>query len=49
MASDTFRAGDLTAVIGDNEPYEGHRAGYNGVHCLTIAPTRARFSSDAAP
>jgi len=35
MANDTFRAGDFTAVIGDNEPYEGHRAGYNGVHCLT--------------
>jgi len=35
MANDTFRAGDLTAVIGDNEPYEGHRAGYNGVHRLT--------------
>jgi hypothetical protein len=35
MAHETFRAGDLTAVIGDNEAYEGHRAGYNGVHRLT--------------
>ena len=24
-----------TAVIGDNEGYAGHRAGYNGVHRLT--------------
>src|SRR5207244_1335496 len=31
----TFQVGDLTAVIGDNEGYEGHRAGYNGVHRLT--------------
>jgi hypothetical protein len=35
MARDTFQIGDLTAVIGDNEAYEGHRAGYNGVHRLT--------------
>jgi hypothetical protein len=35
MAHDTFQLADLTAVIGDNEPYEGHRAGYNGVHRLT--------------
>ena len=35
MARDTFRIGDLTAVIGDNEGYDGHRAGYNGVHRLT--------------
>src|SRR6059036_169364 len=35
MAHETFRAGDLTAVIGDNETYPGHRAGYNGVHRLT--------------
>ena len=34
MAHETFRAGDLTAVIGDNEAYQGHRAGYNGVHHL---------------
>lgn len=34
MAHDTFHAGDLTAVIGDNEPYDGRRAGYNGVHRL---------------
>jgi hypothetical protein len=35
MAHATFQAGDLTAVIGDNEAYPGHRAGYNGVHRLT--------------
>jgi len=35
MARDTFQIGDLMAVIGDNEGYEGHRAGYNGVHRLT--------------
>jgi hypothetical protein len=35
MAHDTFQVADLTAVIGDNEAYEGHRAGYNGVHRLT--------------
>lgn len=34
MARDTFKVGDLTAVIGDNDGYEGHRAGYNGVHSL---------------
>lgn len=34
MARDTFQVGDLTAVIGDNEAYEGRRAGYNGVHRL---------------
>src|SRR2546430_11993315 len=35
MARETFQISDLTAVIGDNEGYEGHRAGYNGVHRLT--------------
>src|SRR5437879_4031077 len=35
MAHDTFRAGDLTAVIGDNESSGAHRAGYNGVWSLT--------------
>jgi hypothetical protein len=35
MAHETFQAGDLTAVIGDNEAYGSHRAGYNGVHQLT--------------
>src|SRR5437870_12715714 len=34
MAPETFQIGDLSAVIGDNEGYEGHRAGYNGVHHL---------------
>lgn len=31
---ETVSAGDLTAVIGDNEPDEGQRAGYNGVQSL---------------
>jgi hypothetical protein len=35
MAHATFHVGDLTAVIGDNEAYPGHRAGYNGIHRLT--------------
>src|SRR5919201_4746769 len=35
MAHDTFRAGDLTAVIGDNAAAGEHRAGYNGLWSLT--------------
>jgi len=35
MGHDTFQVGDLTAVIGDNEVYDGRRPGYNGVHKLT--------------
>lgn len=35
MAHDTFRAGDITAVIGDNSEHEQHRAGYNGLWSLT--------------
>ncbi len=31
----TISAGELTAVIGDNEAGEGQRAGYNGVQSLT--------------
>jgi hypothetical protein len=31
---DTFQAGDLTAVIGDNSSSDKHRAGYNGVWSL---------------
>ena len=34
MGHDTFRVGDLTAVIGDNDAYDGQRAGYNGIHQL---------------
>lgn len=30
----TLRAGDLEAVIADNEEFPGHRAWYNGVHIL---------------
>ncbi|MGD9495023.1 MAG: hypothetical protein AB7Y46_01810 [Armatimonadota bacterium] len=33
----TICAGELSAVIGDNEPREGQRAGYNGVQSLTSA------------
>lgn len=35
MAHGTFKAGDLTAVIGDNAAAGMHRAGYNGVWSLT--------------
>jgi hypothetical protein len=35
MAHDTFRAGDLTAIIGDNAAAGEHRAGYNGLWSLT--------------
>ncbi len=34
MAHDTFRAGDLTAIIGDNSASGAHLAGYNGVWSL---------------
>ncbi|MCS7016112.1 MAG: hypothetical protein RMJ19_06385 [Gemmatales bacterium] len=34
MAHVRFQVGDLTAVIGDNEGYAEHRAGYNGLHWL---------------
>ncbi|NOY00492.1 MAG: hypothetical protein GXP30_12265 [Verrucomicrobia bacterium] len=34
MTHDTFKIGDLTAVIGDNSAHETHRAGYNGVWSL---------------
>lgn len=34
MGHDTFRAGDLTAMIGDNAEHKGHRAGYNGLWSL---------------
>jgi len=43
MARETFQIGDLTAVIGDNEGYDGHRAGYNGVTTrasLRLCPPR---------
>jgi hypothetical protein len=35
VAHETFRAGDLTAVIGDNAAAGAHRAGYNGLWSLT--------------
>jgi hypothetical protein len=35
MAQTTLRAGDLTAVIGDNAADGQHRSGYNGVWSLT--------------
>jgi hypothetical protein len=34
MPSDTFKLGDLTAVIGDNDAKGEHRAGYNGIWSL---------------
>src|SRR5262249_55705875 len=34
MAHETLRAGDLTAVVGDNAAAGQHRAGYNGVWSL---------------
>jgi hypothetical protein len=34
MAHGTFQVGNLTAVIGDNEPHDQHAAGYNGIHQL---------------
>ena len=37
MGHATFKVGELTAVIGDNEGQGGHRAGYNGVWGLTHA------------
>jgi hypothetical protein len=35
MAHGTHRAGDITAIIGDNDAHEQQRAGYNGVWSLT--------------
>lgn len=35
MAHDTFKVGDLTAIIGDNAAREPHQAGLNGVWSLT--------------
>lgn len=34
MPSDTFKLGDLTAIIGDNDAKGDHRAGYNGIWSL---------------
>src|SRR5262245_2556919 len=35
VASETLKAGDLVAVVGDNEAADKHRAGYNGLWSLT--------------
>lgn len=45
MARETFRIGDLTAVIGDNEAYDDRRAGYSGIHRLVhrTLPERSLF------
>jgi hypothetical protein len=43
MAHDTFHAGDLTAVIGDNEAHGSHLAGYNGIHQLSHRRELANF------
>jgi hypothetical protein len=37
MGHDTFRCGDLEAVIGDNSADGAHRAGYNGIWSLKHA------------
>jgi hypothetical protein len=37
MAHGPLKAGELTAVVGDNSAHEGHRAGYNGVWSLRHA------------
>jgi hypothetical protein len=34
MAHGTFEVGNLTAVIGDNQPHDQQRAGYNGIRQL---------------
>lgn len=40
----TLKAGDLTALVGDNSAADGHRAGYNGVWSLHHAKgTRSLF------
>ncbi|MBI1923651.1 hypothetical protein HYR99_05320 [Candidatus Poribacteria bacterium] len=35
MGHATFTCGNLTAVIGDNDAHDEHRAGYNGIFSLT--------------
>ncbi len=45
----TLRAGDLTAVIGDNSTHEQHRVGYNGVWSLQHTKgTRSIFAPPIA-
>jgi hypothetical protein len=34
MSHETFQAGDLTAIIGDNAAYDDRRPSYNGIHRL---------------
>ncbi len=43
MASDTFSAGDITAIIGDNAAKDNHRAGYNGLWSLTHKAEKANL------
>ncbi len=49
MGHDTFRVGDLTAVIGDNSADGTQRAGYNGLwslrHTPSGSPSRGRDST----
>jgi hypothetical protein len=40
MGHDTFRCGDLEAVIGDNAADGSHRAGYNGIWSLKHATAK---------
>ncbi|MBE7497511.1 MAG: hypothetical protein HS117_21410 [Verrucomicrobiaceae bacterium] len=45
----TLRAGDLTAVVGNNAAHEQHRAGYNGLWSLQHAKgTRSLFATPIA-
>ena len=49
MGHATFRVGDLEAVIGDNEAYGEHQAGYNGIWSLRHASgTRSVFMPEFA-
>src|SRR4051812_2557120 len=49
MGHATFRVGDLEAVIGDNEAWGEHQAGYNGLWSLRHASgTRPLFVPDFA-
>jgi hypothetical protein len=34
MAHGTIQVGNLTAVIGDDQPHDQHRAGYDGIYQL---------------
>jgi hypothetical protein len=48
MAYDTFKVGELTATIGDNQGLGLHRPGYNGVWSLRYGESRSLFVPDYA-